>query len=303
MIPRFLLRSFAVLLAVSLGSGCITYYRADPLAGINLARTGQKVQLETMVSRYRATAYFDGSDRTPHTNTTKVPALEFRRDDFIFRVIAPVGRSRVFLVVPVSHVQQRSPDVYHGEPSAWGVEHVWAGLIFQPFTDTRSSILLTAGIPADGAFGNLIGTTGDFNNTPRLSLQYTFMSREVFASPALYLRLGAGLHLGGRTTNGPFVYSQYEGGNPVFDLPGECHVTAPIVSGLAAGGFVDARFVIMDHGNGTGVRSRDAVAVGPIARLALGEGFYLTGNYRHEVIGFLTSAGSSWNVGLSLPVR
>jgi hypothetical protein len=96
------------------------------------------------------------------------------------------------------------------------------------------------------------------------------------------------------------AYSPFETANPIFEFPGEFRATVPLLKRTAIGPFVDARFVVMDHGGDTGIRSRDAVAVGPFARLRLIGSLEVMANYRHEIIGFLSSAGSSWNLGLSL---
>jgi len=278
------------LFSLILFPGCISYYRPDPFAGIDFVRKEHRAAFDVSLSRYRANDYFDGEGTTPHTSRSEAPESKFIRSDLVFR-------SRVHLrdwlgfvaVLPVSHIFQRGY-LSSAESSDWRVERVWLGADLTPGRKYRNlSILFGLGVPLEGDLESLRSMAPDHNASTRWTLQAIFSNGLPSAYLGYYLRVGLGeyMNVKNRLLNG------------ISEYPAELRLLLPVEKQLSLGLYADARFTLLRYNRKNGSESRDVIGVGPVLSWQLYEEWRLTANYRKEIIGFKTSAGSSWCIGLS----
>src|SRR3972149_7249420 len=86
--PHLKICKHLILLFALSFAGCITYYRPDPLSGIDPPRTNRGTSVGVAFNRYAATAYFDGRGSSPHPKTTERADRKYTRSDIIFSTFA-----------------------------------------------------------------------------------------------------------------------------------------------------------------------------------------------------------------------
>ena len=270
-------------------AGCITYYRPDPLSGIDPPRTNRGTSVGVAFNRYAATAYFDGRGSSPHTKTTERPDRKYTRSDIIFSTFARIkGFTDVCVVLPISGVSQRM-DPYGIAPDNWGIEHVWLGASLLRSSRRRANLLLVVGFPVNGKLSTLASAAESHNSSMRLMLEPLFSNGTPSGGFGYYLRLGAAIH----------VNPDIKGVSSIHELPCEFRVLVPLGMTCHIGFRADALFTLITYTGGRGTQSQDVVGIGPFASMALGTGWHIDAGYRSEVIGYISTAGSSWNVNMS----
>ncbi len=271
-------------------TGCISYYRPDPFAGIDFVRNERRATFDIALSRYQADGYFDGEGTTPHTSRSAAPESKFIRSDVVIRSKVHL-RDWLGLVVvlPISHIFQRGYK-YHDESKDWRVERVWLGTGLTPGRKYRNlSVLFGLGIPLKGDLQSLRSIAPDHDASTRWTLQAIFSNGLPSGHFGFYVRLGLGEYLNVKN-------DQLHG---ISEYPGELQFLLPFEKRFSLGLYADARFTLLGYKGRNGTQSRDVIGVGPVLLWQLYEEWRLTANYRKEIIGFKTSAGSSWRIGLA----
>jgi len=261
--------------------GCITYYRADAFSGLNPPNLRGRSTARVEYSHYSARAYFDGDDEFPHSSKETMSASEYTRDELMIEYTRDIGHNtRIVAMLPVSRVDQ---DGYHA--GDWRVEHAWIGTLHMR-SDRKISLLLALGLPFAGGVEGLRSPTSDQGNDTRVALMAIAASGFQPDRSSYYARLGGVIHLGGGLND-----------ESVYELQGESHV-APAIGPIHAGLRIDAKFTLITDNSESTPLSRDAVAVGPLIRMEISESVGFSMQYRKEVFGYFSSAGTSIRAGL-----
>jgi hypothetical protein len=283
-----------MLVSVLALQSCITYYKPDPFAGLDFGRARRGTVVEASVNRYSAESYFDGEDETPHTSTSSKPDQKYTREDIILRsTTAFSGGPDLVLVLPITHVRQLGTENAEGEPGKWRVEHLWLGANILSTPDRRFSLMFGLGMPIGGDINTMASAGQDHDGTARATIQPILTNGFPEGGFGYYLRLGAGIHMG----------TDDEDVDRIYELPGELVLSAPVGERASVGFRSDARFTLIDYGGQQGTQSRDVIAIGPYISFAATKDWRIKATYREEVIGYFTSAGSSWHIGISHVLR
>jgi len=273
-------------------SGCISYYKPDPFAGVDFARKSRRVSVGASINRYHADDYFDGSDKTPHAHQTERLEYKYIREDILLTSTVNVSDWwGITAILPVSHVFQRgSPyhEIYHNEPGVWGVEHFWLGANVSPVRDKHVSFLFGIGIPLAGRLGTLRLAAANHNSSTRLTFQTIFSNGMPDDRFGYYLRLGFGGH----------DYSD-DSLHGIYELPGELRLGVPLPRRISAGVALEAKFTLYEFRGGRKTECRDAGNFGPFIEWRYNDYCRIHAGYRTEIFGNMSSAGTFWNIGMT----
>lgn len=265
------------------------YFRADPLLRLDLARPRGGSNFGVAVYSYSAESYFDGRDLTPHTSKANASNVRFQREEYIFAgQIGLSDRTAIVGVVPVSHVKQRL-----FETGDWGVEKLWFGVSHALDAKHRYSVVFVGAVPMDGPVGELHLPVTARDNSGFVTAQFVLNHESRTRFPSVYLRTGVGMY-----TSKEDYY-----GRRLYEFPGEVRIIMRVTDPIRLGIGSEGRFVVGAPDNrlfSNTLTSHDAFAFGPHLVIRLTPHANLHATYRHEVIGFYATAGSYWNIAMTL---